>query len=148
MTETMSKAQRILALLAEGQTPTEIAAVIGCRDAYVRVVRQRAASPDGITPSDRAWRQKNPDKVREMINRTHRRRYNGDAAYREKQRARCLARRQHMIATDPDFYQKERERGRARWKAKKAEISARRKAWRTERRAIVAAMIEVAYAKT
>ena len=147
MTETMSKAQRILALLAEGKTPTEIAALVGCRDAYVRVVRQRAASPDGITPSDRKWRAENIGKVRASMARRNRDRYANDPAFRERQRE--ASRRWNAKAlTDPAYAEQHRERNRQRYHAKKAEIAARRKAWRAERRAIVAAMIEVAYAKT
>jgi hypothetical protein len=143
----MTKSEEIRALLAEGRESWEIAQIVGCNTAYVRVVRQRDASPDGMTPSDRKWRAENHDKVLEGMARRNRERYASDPKYREMQREKGRARRQKMIEADPNFRQKERERARANWRAKKAEISARRKLWRDERRAIVAAMVEVANAK-
>lgn len=146
MTETMNKAQRILALLAEGKTTIEIAAIIGCRDAYVRVVRQRAASPDGLTPSDRAWREKNPDKVRAMANESIKRRYHSDPEYRARQREHGRA-YYERVKNDPAYIEARNSAARQRYRAKKTEIEARRKERRAERRAIVAAMVEVAHGK-
>jgi hypothetical protein len=42
----MTKSARILALLNKGLTPQQVAAKVGCKDAYVRAVRQRA-TPEG-----------------------------------------------------------------------------------------------------
>jgi hypothetical protein len=56
MTDKMSKSERILALLTLGPSTSDVASIVGCNSAYVRVVRQRAASPDGLTPSDRRFR--------------------------------------------------------------------------------------------
>lgn len=146
MTATMSKAERILALLDLGLSTGGIASIIGCNSAYVRVVRQRAASPDGLTPSDRAWREKNPDKVRSMANESIKRRYHSDPEYRARHREYCRA-NYERIKNDPAYIEARNRAARERYHAKKAEISARRKLWRDERRAIVAAMVEVANAK-
>jgi hypothetical protein len=144
----MTKSEEIRALLAEGRESWEIAQIVGCNTAYVRVVRQRDASPDGMTPSDRKWRAENKDKILAGMARRNRERYATDPKFREMHREKGRARRQRLIDADPNFHAKERERARVRWHARKAEISARRKAWRSERRAIVAAMIQVAHAKT
>jgi len=146
MTATMSKAERILALLDLGLSTGDIASIIGCNSAYVRVVRQRAASPDGLTPSDRAWRDRNPDKVREMHNRAQKLRYDTKPEARAKQRE---TNRLHYRkrAADPVWAEQNNAKKREHYRAKREEINAQRRAWRAERRAIVAAMVEVANAK-
>lgn len=54
-----SKSGRIRALLAEGLTPQQIAPLIPCSDAYVRLVRR-----DGV--NQRAWTKRNPEKMRAL----------------------------------------------------------------------------------
>lgn len=60
----MSKAKRIIALLAEGKTVAETAEIVGCLNAYVRVVRQREMR-GGSSVGDRNYVAKN----RQTINR-------------------------------------------------------------------------------
>ena len=143
----MTKSEEIRALLAEGRETWEIAQIVGCNTAYVRVVRQRAASPDGLTPSDRKWRSENMDKVREGMACRNRERYASDPVFRERQLASSRKWQERALA-DPAYAEQRRERERQRYQAKKAEIAAKRKTWKAERRAIVAAMVEVAHAKT
>ena len=144
--ETPSKAQRILALLAEGKTPKEIAAAVGCLTAYVRTVRLRAESPGSVTPGERTWRTRNPDKYREMKARHKRNYYRSNPEFRERQNARTRAYYQ-AHKDDPAFKEAHLVAKRESYQRRKAEIAARRKLWRDERRAIVAAMVEVANAK-
>jgi hypothetical protein len=144
----MTKAERVRALLAEGKTHKEIASEVGCLTAYVRTVRLRAASEDGMSPGERAWRERNADRVREADRIRAKR--NGDRRtpeQRERNRERMRERYRRLTA-DPEFVEAHRVRNREAYRARKAEINARRNARNAERRAIVAAMIEVAHAKT
>jgi hypothetical protein len=83
----MSKAQRILELLAKGKAPKEIAQAVGCLTAYVRVVRQREQADDRMTPSGRAYAERNADRLRESNRLYKQRRYQTDPEYRERAKA-------------------------------------------------------------
>lgn len=138
-----SKSQTILALLAEGRSTTEVAAIVGCGDSYVRVVRQRAQSPDGMTPGERSWRAANPDKVRQIERESNRRYYHSHPDYRARQIAKSQEWHRARKA-DPERYAAFLAQRRADYRAKKAEIAKKR----AERRQIVATMLEVARAQT
>lgn len=100
--EAMTKAQRILKLYNGKRTTREIAEIVGCNQAYVRVVaRQRRGgsyseidlrylqSPLGQkmrAETQARWRKANPEKIREMQRNYKRRRYHSDPEYRK----RCL----------------------------------------------------------
>jgi hypothetical protein len=152
----MTKKERILALLEEGKTPQEIAAIVGCLDAYVRTVRQRVKH-GGQTPADKVniqrqyERRKTDPEVRRRQSvyskEYQKRRYQEDHEYREMMRAKSRG-YYDAAKDDPDRLEKRRAYFRKRYQTRKAEINAKRKVWLENRRAIVAAMIEVAYAKT
>jgi hypothetical protein len=78
----LSKARRIYELLQSGKKPKEIAAIVGCSDAYVRVIRQRQAG-GGKSKADLAWEATNPETVRAIKRRATARSY---AANPEKRR--------------------------------------------------------------
>ena len=81
----MSKAARICALYAEGKTVSEIAAIVGCLPAYVRVcARQRAGG--GMSKIDRRWYEKSGRKW----GQAYKRRYLKDPANRKRHNANCL----------------------------------------------------------
>lgn len=82
-----SKAERILDLLAQGKRPSEIAKTVGCLTAYVRVVRQREQCGSHMTPSGRAWVERNIEKVRAREAAYKKRRYANDPVYRERSKA-------------------------------------------------------------
>jgi hypothetical protein len=74
----LSKARRIWDLLQAGKKPKEIAAIVDCDPAYVRVVRQRGLNPERMRVLDGAYKQ---------------RRYHADAEYRERVKARNRTRK-------------------------------------------------------
>ncbi len=115
----MSKAQRIKELLAEGRMATgEIARTVGCRTSYVRVVRQRAASPGGRTAADIAWVAANPEAVRQIRNRMQRKRYRNNPAVRAKQSERRRAAYARM-KENPEAMARHLEMEKARYRRRK-----------------------------
>lgn len=58
-----SKAGRIRKLLDRGLTPQQIAPRIPCSDAYVRLIRMYQR--EGVPKALKAWRSKNPKKVKQ-----------------------------------------------------------------------------------
>jgi hypothetical protein len=149
MTETMSKAQRVRALLAEGKPHQEIADEVGCLRSYVRTVRLRAASEDGMSPGERAWRERNAERVKEFDRKREVRRRESMTP-QQRARHRDLQREYYRrrAKNDPIFREKRRILALEGYHRRKEEINAKRRERQAERRAIVAAMIEVAYAKT
>jgi len=138
----VSKAQQILALLAEGKRTIEIAQTVGCLTAYVRTVRLRAQSPDGMTAGDKTWRAANPEKTKEIERRANRRYYRSHPEFRARQQKKSAA-WYRALRKDPLRWAAYLEQRREAYRAKKAQIAERK----AERRAIVAAMQEVARAQ-
>jgi hypothetical protein len=104
----MTKSDLIWALLQEGLDPVDIAARVGCRPQYVYVVRQRKNSPDGRTPSERAWRKENREENLEKMRINGRQWYwerggkEKMAAWVEANRDRRNARRREWRLENPD----------------------------------------------
>lgn len=85
MATQLSKAGKIRKLLHLGTA--EIAKRVGCREEYVRAVRQRT-SMDGRpieAPTDKVWRLANLDRVREKHRVRQATRYANDPEFRRRQ---------------------------------------------------------------
>jgi hypothetical protein len=127
---TVSKAERIRALLKLGHSNKTIAETVGCDDAYVRAVRQRTSRDGNPTtnPACRAWHEANPEKIKEAARawrqanpeywrRWYERMRNDPEKWRAYVDKQC-ERRNRRYHTDPEF----RERviaATARYRAKK-----------------------------
>lgn len=91
----MSKSQRILELYDGKRLPSEIAAIVGCRPEYVRVVARQRKGNSRSEADLRYWASAGGKKTKRRLQakraREKKQRYWADAAYREEVKARNLA---------------------------------------------------------
>ena len=110
----MSKAARIRELLQETDLSNqEIAAEVGCLDAYVRVVQQRLM---GVS-HDRNWRANNLDRYQRSQREYNKNRYRDDPEYRERKydatRRWVEKNKDHYLAYHREYNQRRKEKASA-----------------------------------
>jgi hypothetical protein len=124
MATQLSKADRIRKMLHLSNK--DIAEIIGCHEAYVRVVRQRT-SPSGNPVTNEAaknWAASNHGRVLAAAARRFRERYHNDPGYRAKHIARNTARNKDRYRTDQEFRERSKAYRRARYYKNSAESRA------------------------
>lgn len=121
----MTLSDEIRLHLRDGMSPREIADLLGCRSAYVRVIRQRT-DPEGnsqLANADVTWRA-SPEgrKAIKAASRRRMLRYQTDPAFRAAWLERTRKYRRDRYRSDPEFRERHLAANRA-WRERRDQKS-------------------------